>query len=176
LKQHSSRALVFLGLLVLLQACGSDTPSGPTVVVTPTPIPTPTPTPIPLGNGLGCGLSAMPECGRDEGPPGVWGCCTKEAGAGNGQWDAELWDAINILQREQPELFNGDNIKDRVAYMNGVAAIAERKYKLCVKLGGPGDELGVKISNSYSEQYDIYQSSARVRYPGYQVTCRPARF
>jgi hypothetical protein len=175
MKLLSGRPLQIVGLLVLIYACGSKTPTAPIAVPTPVPTPTPTPTPA-LGNGFGCGLSAMPECGRDEGPPGVFGCCRNEPGARNGQWDAELWDAINILKNEQPDLFNGDNIKDRVRYMNGVAAIAERKYKLCVKPGGPGDEVGVKVSNTYSEQYDIYQSAGRVRYPGYQVTCRPARF
>lgn len=163
-----------LGLLLLLQACGSDTPSGPPVAVTPTP--TPAPTPTPFGIGLACGASRMPECGRDEGPPGVWGCCTKEPGAGNGQWDAELWDAINILQREQPELFRGNNILDRVKFISEVARITEQKYGLCVIPGGPGDEVGVKTGNGSSEQYDIYESSGRIRYPGYAVTCRPARF
>jgi hypothetical protein len=164
-----------LVLLTALGGCGKDEiPTTPVVVATPTP--TPTPTPVPLGNGLACGASALPECGRDEGPTGVWGCCTKDRNAGNGQWDAELWDAINILQREQPELFNGSNVRDRVKYLAEVARIAEEKYGLCVKPGGPGDEVGVKVGNSASEQYDIYESNGRVRYPGYQVTCTPARF
>lgn len=172
MKNHSSRALPVLGLLLFLQACGSDTPSGPPVVATP--VPTPAPTPTPFGVGLACGASRMPECGRDEGPPGVWGCCRKEGQTG--QWDAELWDAINILQREQPDLFRGNNILDRVKFISEVARITEQKYGLCVIPGGPGDEVGVKVNNSYSEQYDIYESSGRIRYPGYAVTCRPARF
>lgn len=176
MKRHSSLAVPALGLLVLLQACGSDTPSAPVATVTPTPAPTPTPTPVPLGNGLACGVSAMPECGRDEGPVGVWGCCTKDRNAANGQWDAELWDAINILQREQPALFRGQQILDRVKFIAEVARITEEKYRLCVKPGGPGDEVGVKTGNGSSEQYDIYESNGRVRYPGYQVTCTPARF
>lgn len=177
MKHHSGRALLVLGLLLLLQACGSNSPGGPVgVTPTPTPAPTPTPTPTPFGIGLACGASAMPECGRDEGPTGVWGCCTRDRSTANGQWDAEIWDAINILQREQPDLFNGNNIRDRERYLREVARIAEQKYGLCVKPGGPGDEVGVKVGNSYSEQYDIYESNGRVRYPGYQVTCTPARF
>ena len=122
----------------------------------------------------------MPECGATGGspggdPPGVYGCCTRE-GTGNGQWDAEIWDAINIVQREQPSLFFNQQVLDRVKYLEEVAKAAEKKYALCVKPGYPGDEVGVKTQNGFSEQYDIYESNGRVRYPGYQVTCRPARF
>ena len=175
MKVISGRPLQALGLLVLLYACGgNDTPTTPVAAVTPTP--TPVPTPTPFGQGLACGASRMPECGRDEGPTGVWGCCTKEPGAGNGQWDTHLWDAINDLQKEQPDLFNGNNIRDRERFIREVARITEQKYKLCVIPGGPGDEVGVKTGNSSSEQYDIYESNGRIRYPGYAVTCRPARF
>jgi hypothetical protein len=166
-------------LMTALSACGKDEPAAPTVVATPAPTPTPTPTPVPLGQGMACGLARRSECGREEGPPGVWGCCTRDRNAANGRWDAEIWDAINILQREQPELFNGDRVLDREKYQLGVASIVERKYGLCAIPGGPGDEIGVKDSNDAnqnSEQYDIYESSGRVRYPGYQVTCTPARF
>jgi len=165
--------------LTALSACGKDTtpsPTTPVAAATPTPAPTPTPTPAApvLGQGVGCGLARMPECGADEGPSGVWGCCTELPGGGH--WDAEIWDAINILQLEQPQLFDGERILDREKYQLGVAAIVERKYRLCAIPGGPGDEIGVKNSNGFSEQYDIYQSSGRVRYPGYAVTCTPARF
>lgn len=170
-------AACVLVLLSTLGACGKDQPAAPTApVVVATPTPTPAPTPVPLGQGIGCGLTRRPECGDFEGPVGVWGCCTRDRRAGNGRWDAEIWDAINILQREQPQLFNGERILDREKYQLGVATIVERKYGLCSIPGGPGDEIGVKDSNENSEQYDIYESSGRVRYPGYQVTCTPARF
>jgi hypothetical protein len=174
MKLTSGRPLQAIGLLVFLYACGGDTPSAPVAVATPTP--TPVPTPTPFGQGLACGATRLPECGRDEGPPGVYGCCTKEPAAGNGQWDAHLWDAINDLQTQQPDLFNGQNIRDRERFIREVARIAEQKYRLCVIPGGPGDEVGVKVNNTYSEQYDIYESNGRIRYPGYAVTCRPARF
>jgi len=174
---HASRNAVvsILGLLVLLQACGSDTPSGPSVAVTPSPTPTPTATPTPnLGNGLACGAAPMPECGREEGPAGVYGCCRKEGE--EGQWETHLWSAIQRLQDEQPGLFDGQRILDRERFIREVARLTEQMFQLCVKPGGPGDEVGVKTGNGFSEQYDIYESNGRLRYPGYQVTCRPARF
>lgn len=175
MKLISGRPLQAIGLLVFLYACGSDSPTTPVVTVTPTPVPTPTPTPA-LGSGFACGVPAMPECGRDEGPPGVYGCCTKLESEGNGHWDGEIWDAINIVQTQHPELFRGQNILDRVAFINEVAKVVESKYKLCAKFGAVGDEIGLKINNTFSEQYDIYESNGRIRYPGYAVTCRPARF
>lgn len=175
MSNYGSRALFVLGLFVLVQACGSDTPSGPPVAVTPTPSATPTATPTPSGVlGLACGAAPMPECGRDEGPPGVYGCCRKEGE--EGQFDSHLWSAIQELQDAQPDLFSGQRILDRERFVREVARITEQKYKLCVKPGGPGDEVGVKSGNGVSEQYDIYESNGRIRYPGYAVTCRPARF
>ena len=148
------------------------TPTTPVVAATPTPAPTPAPRV--LGQGIGCGLPRRAECGAAEGPAGVYGCCTD--GGSGGRWDAEIWDSINRLQREQPRLFDGDRVLDREAYQLGVATIMEREYGVCAIPGGPGDEIGVKIGNDSSEQYDIYQSNARIRYPAYMVTCAPARF
>lgn len=168
---HSSRALFVLGLSLLFQACGSDTPSGPPITATPTPVPTATPRPA---LGLACGAAPMPECGRPEGPAGVFGCCRKEGD--EGQWETHLWSAIQALQDEQPGLFNGQRILDRERFLSEVSRITEQMFALCVKPGADDDEVGVKSANGLSEQYDIYESHGRLRYPGYAVTCRPARF
>jgi hypothetical protein len=110
--------------------------------------PTPAPTPTPVVLGQGLG------CGLPV-----------------------LSDAIYRLQAEQPSLFNGDVVLDRAAYQAGVARILERDHKVCAKPGLPGDEIAVKNTNDWSEQYDIYQSNARTfNPPGYGVRCRPARF
>ena len=168
---------VMLVVLISMSGCGKDpAPTAPAVVATPTPTPPPV-----LGQGLGCGLPARPECGQIDGPPagdppGVWGCCTREPRE-VGQFRSMVSDAIYRLQIEQPSLFNGDVVLDRVAYQAGVARILERDHKLCAKPGWPGDEVAVKSTNDWSEQYDIYQSNARTfNPPGYGVTCRPARF
>jgi len=175
-------AAAMLVILVSMSGCGK-TPSAastiPAAVATPTPAPTPTP--VPLGQGLACGLPVKAECGQTVGspggdPPGVYGCCTREPRE-VGQFKAIVSDAIYKLQAEQPSLFNGDQVLDRVAYQAGVARILERDYKVCAKPGLPGDEVAVKNTNDWSEQYDIYQSNARTfNPPGYGVTCRPARF
>jgi len=183
MKNFPTLALIGVSVLVLFQACGDgDSPSAPAAVATTVAtVPPTTTTLLVLGQGKACGLSAQPECGATGGgspegdPPGVYGCCRKE-GNGNGQWDGEVWDAINIVQREVPSIFNGDRVLDRERYLLEVAKAVEKKYGLCVKPGFPGDEVAVKNVNGFSEQYDIYESSGRVRYPGYQVTCRPARF
>jgi hypothetical protein len=170
------RAWIAATVIAVAVACGGDkAPTAPVVVA-----PTPTPTPTPLGLGLACGLPAMAECGQVGGPaegspPGVYGCCTKEGT--DGSFRDRIGAAITRLQAEQPSLFNGDRVLDREAYQLGVARILERDFRLCAKPGLPGDEVAVKDSNTFSEQYDIYQSNTRTfNPPGYAVTCRPARF
>jgi hypothetical protein len=115
----------------------------------------------------------MPECGGAEGPPGVYGCCQEErAQAFAAQVDA----AITQIQRDRPSLFDGQRVRDANAYVQGVAQILEQRFGLCSRQGGPEDEVGVKNSNSFSEQYDILFGNGTIRRNGYTVTCRPARF
>jgi hypothetical protein len=156
----------------------------PVVVATPTPTPAPTPTPVVLGQGLACGLPVMPECGQpgDKGlppgnPPGVWGCCTVVQDTTE-NFRTMIGQAITTLKQEQPGLFGaGNTVLDEPAYSAGVARIVERDFKVCAKPGGPHDEIAIKTTNSYSEQYDIYtQFGTAFNPPGYQVTCSPARF
>jgi hypothetical protein len=106
----------------------------------------------------------------------VFGCCTRESD-NPAQFRSIISAAISKLQVEQSFIFDGDTVLDRLAYQAGLARILERDYKVCAKPGGPGDEVAVKTTNDYSEQYDIYQSNAKTfNPPGYAVTCRPARF
>jgi hypothetical protein len=114
----------------------------------------------------------MPECGGPEGPDGVFGCCQKEdAQVFVGQVDA----AIAQLRRERPDLFDGNRVLNANAYVRGVAALLSQQG-FCSQQGGPDDEVGVKTSNGFSEQYDILFANGTVRTGGYTVTCRPARF
>ena len=143
----------------------------------------PTATPNTLGQGFACGLPVMPECGQPAGdgtpagdPPGVWGCCTKEAGNA-AQFRSMISQAISRAQTEKPALFSGDTVLDRPAYQLAVAQILERDFKVCARPGVPGDEVAIKVTNDYSEQYDIYtQFLTTYNPPNYSVTCRPARF
>lgn len=172
----TSSASSTVQLLVTGSAAGpSPSPSvtptpSPTPSPTPTPSPSPTPTPSPSGS---CRLPSMPECGRPEGPTGVWGCCREERSQ---VFAEQVETAIDKIQQERPELFNGDRPKDHDAYIQGVATILERDFGYCSRQGGPEDEVAVKNSNGFSEQYDILFSNGRIRRGGYTVTCRPARF
>jgi hypothetical protein len=114
----------------------------------------------------------MPECGGPEGPPGVFGCCRAE---GSGLFADQVESAIAQLQRERPDLFNGTRVLNEDAYVQGVARVLEQRG-FCSRQGGPSDEIAVKNSQGFSEQYDILLSSGFIRNGGYQVTCRPARF
>ena len=189
-----SAALAAASLLVL--SCGKlpqddeappfDLRQGPpgSVVLPTNPIPTPTPvpgasaTPTPQPSATAppvtssCRLQSMPECGGPEDPAGVYGCCTKE---GNSLFLDTVDTAIAQNQREQPNLFSGDRVLNPNAYVQGVARILETRG-FCARQGGPEDEVAVKNSNGFSEQFDILFSSGIVRTGGYTVTCRPARF
>jgi hypothetical protein len=175
--------LTAVASIALAIACGGNTPnqasvtSTPIAQATPTPTPTPVPTPTP-GFGLGCGLSAMPECGGPEGPPGVYGCCRRESitTQGAGRFTDIINQAIDILQEQRPDLFRGRRVLDQDAYMKGVARVLEERFNVCAKVGGPADEIGVKTDNQSSEQYDILLGNLDIRPAAYQVTCRPARF
>ena len=152
----------------------TPTPSPrPSPTPTPTPTPSPSPTPTPSPSASGCRLSSMPECGKAEGPKGVYGCCKEER-----DWEfGEIVEkAIDRIQTERPQLFNGDTVKDQDAYVRGVAEILQRDFGVCSKQGGPEDEIAVKNSNGFSEQFDILLSNGKIRRGGYTVTCRPARF
>jgi len=176
MRRTTSPFVLFLLLIPL--ACNDTTPT-PVVVATPTPTPSPTPTPTPtppLGTGLACGLPARPDCGGPEGPPGIYGCCRNAVSATRGDFRSQVNQAIDILMDEQPNIFRGEEVLDRIAYVNGVARILEQRFRLCAKPGQPGDEVGVKNANDYNEQYDIYLSNARVRRDGLVATCQPARF
>ena len=86
--------------------------------------------------------------------------------------------SISKLKNEQPNLFGpGNTVLDEPAYTAGIARIVERDFKVCAKTGGPHDEIAIKNTNSFSEQYDVFtQFGTAFIPPGYQVTCTPARF
>jgi hypothetical protein len=117
----------------------------------------------------------MPECGAPEGPTGVFGCCQRASPA-ESQFGGIVDDAIARLQVEQPNLFNGNRVLDQDAYVQGVARVLQQRYGVCARQGGPEDEVAVKSSNGYSEQFDILFSNGAIRTQGFVVRCLPARF
>jgi hypothetical protein len=87
--------------------------------------------------------------------------------------------AIRDVQASRPEMFNGDEVineSDEELVVLAVARMLETRYGLCAKPGPIEDEVAVKNTNAFSEQFDIILANHRVNVHGYMVTCRPARF
>lgn len=166
-------------LAVTMAGCGdSGTPTAPPpVAATPTPAPsaTPTPTPSATPGTQSCRLPSMPECAAPESPSGVFGCCRAERVDVFGS-QVEL--AIRTVQKENPEWFDGGDrlLGNPDDYVIEVAYVLQQRFGVCAKPGPLDDEIAVKGSNDFSEQYDVLYSSGYVRLNGYEVTCRPARF
>lgn len=136
---------------------GSPTP-------TATPGSSPTPTASPAGTatptGPACTLAAMPE-----GSP-----CKAEGPSFQAQVEAAQAEVL----RTRPDLFAGGVVRSEDAYVQEVARVL-RARGLCATQGGPRDEVAVKNTNDWNDQYDIVLGSGQP-WTSYQVTCRPARF
>jgi hypothetical protein len=163
---NGHRILLCLALLALAACGGSDTPA-PTAVATPTPAPAPSPSPVAM---FTCPLPALPD---------LHNTCPRLT--------PQLWEIVeNAIQttiREHPELFNlndelgGGSYKvlDRDRYIN---TVVDNIHKQGVCARAEVEEIQVKISNDFNEQYNIWVSSGYVRHgPGsYITTCFPAQF
>jgi hypothetical protein len=140
----------------------SPTPS-PAPTPTPTPAPTPTPSPSPTPSGA-CNLPA-----HSDGTP-----CFEEHPHFNN--DAEA--AVRQIRKDQPNLFESDGkvVKPQFYddYVQGVAEIL-RSYGYCAAQGGPEDEVAVKTTNDWNDQYDVLKGDGE-SWVAYTVTCRPSRF
>jgi hypothetical protein len=82
-------------------------------------------------------------------------------------------EAIETLRGERPDIFSGDRVLNVGAYFVGVIKVLDRQG-LCAHTE-EGEELGVKRTNDYSEQYDILSAQNTVR-RWYAGTCSPAVF
>jgi hypothetical protein len=135
--------------------------SSPSPTATPRPgaSPTPAATPSPSGGGS-CSLASMPD-----GSP-----CAGETPSFLVQVEA----AQAEVRRNRPDLFDGNRVRSEDAYVQEVARVL-RTRGLCASQGGPKDEVAVKSTNQWNDQYDIVLGSGEV-WTSYQVTCRPARF
>jgi len=157
-------ARLFVAPLALLLAfChgGGQRSSTPTAPVVPTVAPTPPP--VAPDPPLSASCAKLPpgdpnaKC-RDDSPTFL----------------DDVVDAIDTLRRERADLFNGDEVQNVGAYYVGIIRILDRKG-LCA--GFDGEELGVKTSNDYNDQFKILTSRNLVRTSrAFLGTCYPAAF
>jgi hypothetical protein len=152
-------------LSVPVLSCGGSSPAPATPVATPAP-PTPTPAPV----GFACPLPALPDL-RNECP----------------KLTPELWEFVeNAIQktvRENPQFFDFNDdlgggayrVLDRDRYMKSVVANIHAQG-ICAR--EEIEEIQVKNSNAFNEQYNIWVSSGHVRHGprSYITTCFPAQF
>ena len=151
----------------------SPQPGGTVVVGNPNPTPPPQPSSSPGSspaatpgstpqspNSATCSLSTMPE-----GSP-----CRAETPS----FQVQVESAQAEVQRNRPDLFEGGRVRSEDAYVQEVARVL-RTRGLCAAQGGPKDEVAVKNTNDWNDQYDIVLSSGQT-WTSYQVTCRPSRF
>jgi len=145
------------------------TPTPPPPPTTQAPAPGPTPGPNPPPTSSGCGLPSQSPATS----------CVYQSGAfaGDVEW------AIDQVINQNPQLFD---MTDQRAY-RAPKVLNEQGYtnNLVKVLGGrgycalwDGEEIALKNSQSFNEQYDILTASGYVRRgPGaYRSTCRPAWF
>jgi hypothetical protein len=78
------------------------------------------------------------------------------------------------VARTRPDLFDGGRVRSEDSYVQEVARVL-RTRGLCASQGGPKDEVAVKTTNDWNDQYDIVLASGQT-WTSYQVTCRPSRF
>ena len=135
----------------------------------PAATPTPEPAPPPPTSGGGCGLpSQSPQYS-----------CQRTGGA----FLDDVMTALKRVINKRPNLFDKNDytcdicfrIKNHDAYTDAVVAEVE-KMGYCAFYDG--EELAIKNSNDFSEQYDISTSSGYVRQGegSYRATCWPAWF
>jgi hypothetical protein len=195
-----TRGLAIAGAAMLLgcHLISQDAPTDPTPVATmtpisipvilpatPTPPPTPTPTPKPDPTP-----TPKPDPTPAPGKPSRSSCSLPDSNPANPVCTddpAQLLDyvesAITNVTDKHPEMFDFNNkkcancyyVKDIDGYVSQVLSELG-KMGLCALWDG--EEIALKESNNYSEQYDIILASGHIRRgPGcYRGVCRPSWF
>jgi len=102
---------------------------------------------------------------------------------GSGNFDAEIDEAIDLLVQRQPDIFDLRNdignanfyIRSVGRFIVGVVENLEAQG-LCATFDG--EEIQVKNTNSFSDQYDVLLTTGHVRRPptAYRSTCSPSAF
>jgi hypothetical protein len=153
-------------LALFLPYCGggsspADSGSNPTVpIATPTPTPEPTPFEEPPLSAS-CAALGM-------GVPDSEASCT----TADSLFESEVRMAVDEVRGAHPDWFNGNHVLNIGGYYVEVIRALDR-MGLCAAFDG--DELGVKMDNNVSEQYDLLTSTELVR-TFYIGACRPAVF
>ena len=165
----------------------AGTPTQLPVVVVPVPIPSP------QAPGPGPGPTASPGDPSSPPPPASGQGCGVGPGTGNGQdcprqspsFLNEVESALDQLVREEPGLFNLNKtskgcgncyqIVDSDRYVRRMAELMSQRG-LCGLYDG--EELAVKRTNAFNDQYDIFTADGFVRRQlgSYRSTCYPAWF
>jgi hypothetical protein len=148
-------ALVLSILAAAGPACDLEHAGGPgaPVVVVPTPPPTPAPPVLVFGCGLPRGSGNGVNCGFE-----------------NTVFFGPVREAIARTMREHPEWFAGEEVLEVGRYVDETVDNLRREG-LCAL--NDGEEVAVKNSNDFSEQFDIISSRGAV-IQIYTATCRPA--
>ena len=171
LRFHSGPRLA-LAVVVLMSGCNSDDPGAPTTPnppVTAAPAP-PTPNPPTPPPGFRCPLADMPRLNIT---------CPRPAPVLLAEVDA----AIDRAVQQRPELFDTSQDKgggaykvlDRTRYHEVVVAnLHARQVCAIIEL----EEIAVKTSNDFNEQYNIWTSDGFIRHGrgSHITTCFPATF
>jgi hypothetical protein len=148
-------------------ACGSESPA-PSAVATPAPVATPTPAPTATPQAaFKCHLPALPDLHNH---------CPKLTP----QLLAYVNDAVDTVQKKRPELFDfsdvrGESVRvlDRQKYQTAVVAAINAVGGVCA--ADNNEEIQVKVSNDFNEQFNIWTSAGYTR-RSYITTCFPAQF
>ncbi len=187
--------MVVAGLGVALASCNAikdTTPTEPTSVtpaptplaipiILPTPKPTPTPTPTP----------STPAPTPTPDPPTPTGSCSLPASHPSNptctdespQFLKQMETALDAVTASHPDWFDFNNkkcedcyyVKNVDGYLNGVIKQLN-KQGVCALYDG--EEMALKGSNKFSEQWDILLASGHIRRGAgaYRGVCRPAIF
>ena len=156
--------------VILPKASPTPTPAPtPGPAPTPTPAPNPTPTPAPPTGGS----CSLPPSNNPEAP------CKMESYSFLSQVDK----AITLVTEQQPGIFDFNDKKcDNCYYVKNeskfVAGVVANLSGMGLCAYYDGEELAVKNTNSFNDEYDILLASGHLRRgPGsYRSTCRPSWF
>jgi hypothetical protein len=159
MQKTGTRVLRAAAVAMLLAACGGGQDRSPAA---PPPPPVPTPTPGPPAY-----VPFSASCARLPAGSSRYTCREDPA-----HFHEDVFGAIDVLKNERPEFFNGETILNMAGYYAGLVQILDRR-DLCAHFDG--QELAVKQTNDFSEQYRL-QTSWRTIRRAYMGVCYPAWF